>query len=888
MATVTYDDRSFMLDGNRIWLVSGEIHYFRVPSALWRDRLLKAKRAGLNCVSTYVAWNFHEPFEGRWELAGDADVVEFVRLAGEMGLYVILRPGPYICGEWDFGGLPAWLTAKTGISYRAGSAAFMHYMDKYFRQVLPRLAEHQITRGGRIILIQNENEYYMTTMPDRLAYLEFINQLFRRSGFDVPIINCNWMTDPAVPENIECANGWGNEVQLLKSLRLRQPRAPLLMTEFWPGNFDCWGGQHQTKDAREVARRALEILGCGAQWNYYMWHGGTNFGFWGSRIADSDARYQTTSYDYDAPLAEGGGLTRKYYLTRLVNLLANHMGRFLATCTMDGPGVTTHDAGSVLNIAGPLGRWAVVTNNGRSEITSARISLPSGRELTVPLELCGATAVPVGLKLSETHTLDYANLMPLGRFGENMLVLHGPAGWEGRISVNGQEVKVAVPEGDSPRVVEHQGLTLVILDSNLAMRTWVVDDTILLGPEFVGQTAEDVALAPKTTQYAVLPPDGKLLWKKVRPARRSRAGPPRLSPWKRVAVCTEPVAGDLQWQRMDRLRDVDHLGIHYGYAWYRLEVTEDRPRRRQLFLPDCEDRATIYLNGRPIGVWGRGVGASRAPIGASFARGRNVLTMLLDNLGRFNFGHRLGELKGLFGPVYDAKPLQTKKFKLKPSEAFPRRIIPRTLTHLTGELEATPVWSAELTIPLGRVTPIHLSFTGIPHHVAVFCNGRPAGFFPRMGRNFADVTLAAELKKGRNEIQLLLWGDVQAKVLDNVKFRILSEVVCRDGTWSFRTWAPPSASHHGAGKNLPTWYSAKFDRPGGTEPLFVQIGGARKGQLFLNGHNTGRFWNIGPQSWYYLPSSWLSDRNELLLFEEHGIAPSKSHLEIRPRGPYQE
>ena len=116
MASVTHDDRCFLVDGKPIWLVSGSVHYFRTPAGQWRDRLLKAKRGGLNCISTYIAWNFHEPREGQWELSGDHDVVSFVKLAGELGLYVILRPGPYICSEWDFGGLPGWLTTKQGIA----------------------------------------------------------------------------------------------------------------------------------------------------------------------------------------------------------------------------------------------------------------------------------------------------------------------------------------------------------------------------------------------------------------------------------------------------------------------------------------------------------------------------------------------------------------------------------------------------------------------------------------------------------------------------------------------------------------------------------------------------------------------------------------------------
>jgi len=886
MATVTYDDRSFIVDGKAVWLVSGSVHYFRVPSALWADRLVKARRAGLNCVSTYVPWNFHEPAEGQWQFTGDHDVAEFVRLAGEMGLYVILRPGPYICSEWDFGGLPGWLTAKSGIAYRTSNAAYSHYFDKYFRAVLPRLAELQVTRGGNIILIQNENEYVQTTMPDRLNYLQFISQLFRRYGFDIPIINCNLFSDPPLDDSVECVNTWERAVQDLKRMRLRQPNRPLLVTEFWPGWFDAWGGSHSRRDGRETARRAMEILGCGAQFNYYMWHGGTNFGFWAGRDERGPAVYQTTSYDFDAPLAEGGGLTEKYYYTKLVNMLAQHMGPYFAQAAMDSPGINVHDSTAALNISGPLGRWAVVTNNGRAEITSARVSLPQGRELVVPLEPIGAAAVPADLKLGASTTLDYSNLTPLGLFGGRFLVLHGPAGWEATVSINGKEVRMPVPAGEEVTLAEHQEMLLVLVNSDLAMRTWLVDQTLLFGPRFVGQTIED-ADADSLGQYTVLPlEEGKLSQKKAKPPA-PRQAVPKLGTWRRISVCREPVARDLQWQKIDRPRSVDALGVHYGYVWYRVEFGDVRPGRRQLFLPQCEDRATLYFNGSLIGTWGRGEGAVREGMPAQFRSSRNVLTGLVDNMGRMKIGPHFGELKGLFGHVYDAQPVPM-KFKLQPAAGFPKRIVPRHQLHTLVYLEGMAVWEAIALVSLPKVAPLHLSFQDVPHPVAVICNERTAGFFPQRDGNFGDVSLGPELKRGRNTIKLLLWGDVTVKSLSGFCLHCLEECLSQDAVWSFRHWTLPTPGGPVVGKDQPAWYVANFACERRDLPIFLYIVTSRKGQIFLNGHNVGRFWSIGPQDYYYLPSCWLQNDNELMIFEEHGIMPRRSRLEIRPGGPYRD
>ena len=887
MPTVRYDDRSYSVDDRRIWLTSGSIHYFRIPAELWRDRLLKAKRAGLNCVQTYAAWNVHESVEGRWDFEGDADVAAFVELAGELGMYVILRPGPYICAEWDFGGLPAWLAAKSGISYRTTNATYMHYFDKYLGQLLPRLAEMQVTRGGNIILIQNENEYYYTTMPDRQNYCEFINQLFRRSGFEIPIITCNMLTEPLVPDTVECVNTWNRGVQELKRLRELQGGAPMLVTEFWAGWFDYWGRPHQTKDPAETARRALEILGCGSQFNYYMWHGGTNFAFWGSRLSANEAAYQTTSYDYDAPLAEGGGITEKYHLTKLVNMLSTHFGQVFAQARMERPGVTVHDGTQAFNLTGPNGRMAVISNNGREDITSAAVSLPNGKDMEVSLEPIGAVAVPVDVRLGAETVLDYANLMPLGIFGERNLLLHGPAGWEGRISINGQEIRHRVPAGETAELIEHCGRKIVLLNTGLARRTWELDGALLIGPAFVGETADDITPAPGTTQYQLLSPEGELTQRKLKPSPTRKPTAPRLGAFTRIRVCEEPMGTDLEWHKLDRPKDMAALGISHGYGWYRLAVDSSKAVRRYLFLPECEDRAQVYVNRQWAGTWGRGTDAAREPMSVPFKRGPNDLVFLVDNLGRDNFGAKLGQPKGLCGHIWDARPLRLKKFKLTSGAEFARRMVPRIMSHMIPQFQAGPLWTAEVVIPLPKIHPVHLSYTNLPHDLILLCNGRQAGFYPNSG-GYGQVTLANELKKGSNKLTLLLRGEVEPKSLENVKAHALLECISGEGKWSYRQWEVPVGEGRVVGKDLPAWYRARFKYSQTSVPLFLKINGAKKGQVYLNGHNVGRFWNIGPQQLYYLPEPWLAAENELLIFDEQGRIPSGSRLAFLPAGPYHQ
>ncbi|MDP6636789.1 MAG: beta-galactosidase, partial [Phycisphaerae bacterium] len=748
--------------------------------------------------------------------------------------------------------------------------------------------------GGNIILIQNENQYLQTTMPERENYLEFISQLFRRSGFDIPIITSNGFSDPSAPGAIEAMRVTDDVAAVIKRMRLRQGAGPMLVSDFCGGSIDTWDLPHEFTPARTTARRALEIIGCAAQYNYYMFHGGTNFEFSAGSRADHDAAFQTTSYDCDAPLAEGGGLTEKYYVTRLVNLLANHMGTYLADCSLQDPGVSVHDGIDTLNIYGLIGQWAVVTNNGDDEIETADVSLPSGTRLTVSLEAIGAAAIPIDLELTPSCMLDYTNLMPLGFFHDRVLVLHGPPDWEGLISINGERLDIEVPDDDEPVVVEHEDLTVVVVNSDLAMRAWPLDDKIIFGPEFVGEMSDDgeyVVSATKAGSYAILHlTDGKISHKKIKQTSPKSPPAPRLGDWKRVSVCAEATLRELKWEKMSRPRDVDQLGVPYGYVWYRAELDQPRAKKRRLMLPQCEDRATLYVNGELAGVWGRGQGATREPVMVSLKRGSNVIAVLADNLGRSVSSLRFGGPKGLFGHIYDAKKLRVSRPKLKSAGAMNKRIVPRAMLHKLPELEAEPIWQADFSIPLTKVVPISISFEGLEHHVAILCNDRPAGLFINEGLNYGDVTLGAGLKRGKNVIRVMLWGDVDPDATEAFRFYSLLDNLTENAKWARRCWEMPEPSKAMTGSGRPAWYASRFKYPASAaaagKPMFVEIAGSRKGQLFLNGHNIGRFWTIGPQKYYYLPECWLAEINELVIFDEHGRSPARSKLVFRPRGPY--
>ncbi len=309
----------FVLDGQPFRILSGAIHYFRVIPEYWKDRLRKLQAMGLNTVETYIAWNLHEPKKAEFNFEGARDCFAFIRKAGELGLNVIVRPGPYICAEWDFGGLPSWLLADQNMRVRCLHVPFLEAVDRWFDTFVPRLAELQTTRGGPVIAVQVENEY--GSFGTDKKYLQFIEMGLKQRGIDVPMFTSDGWTDAALqngtlPHVLKTINFGKNAIDAFIKLRHYQPQGPLMCSEFWNGWYDHWGKPHHTRAAADAAQALDEILSAGASVNFYMFHGGTNFGFMNG--ANDDGQYwpTITSYDYDAPLNEAGDPTEKFYAFR--------------------------------------------------------------------------------------------------------------------------------------------------------------------------------------------------------------------------------------------------------------------------------------------------------------------------------------------------------------------------------------------------------------------------------------------------------------------------------------------------------------------------------------------------------------------------------------------
>lgn len=309
----------FLLDGAPHQIRSGAIHYFRVPPSLWEDRIRQARLMGLNTIETYVAWNVHEPDRGEWGFDGARDLGAFLDAVAAQGMHAIVRPGPYICAEWDNGGLPAWLTAMPDIALRCSDPQYMAAVTPYLEKVLEHVAPRLVSRGGPVLMVQVENEY--GAYGDDKAYLRSLVEIMRGCGVDVPLFTCDQANDEmqergGLPELLRTATFGLDAEQKLAVLRRHQPTGPLMCMEFWNGWFDSVGDVHHVAPAARNTADIRYFINSGASFNLYMFHGGTNLALWNGANDRGYYRPIVTSYDYDAPLAEDGTVTDKWWAMR--------------------------------------------------------------------------------------------------------------------------------------------------------------------------------------------------------------------------------------------------------------------------------------------------------------------------------------------------------------------------------------------------------------------------------------------------------------------------------------------------------------------------------------------------------------------------------------------
>ena len=340
--TFAAGDKAFVLNGEPFVVKAAELHYPRIPRPYWEHRIRMCRALGMNTICMYVFWNIHEQREGQFDFTGQNDIAEFCRLAQKNGMYVIVRPGPYVCAEWEMGGLPWWLLKKKGISLREQDPYFMQCVGRFMRKVGEQLAPLTIQNGGPIIMVQVENEY--GSYGQDKAYVSAIRDTVRAAGFnDVALFQCDWasnFTKNGLDDLVWTMNfGTGANIDdQFRRLRELRPTSPLMCSEYWSGWFDKWGARHETRPAERMVKGIDEMLSKGISFSLYMTHGGTSFGHWAG--ANSPGfQPDVTSYDYDAPINEYGLPTEKYY--KLREVMQKHSDKELPAVPKPAAGIIT-------------------------------------------------------------------------------------------------------------------------------------------------------------------------------------------------------------------------------------------------------------------------------------------------------------------------------------------------------------------------------------------------------------------------------------------------------------------------------------------------------------------------------------------------------------------
>lgn len=437
MATGTFriGESDFLLDDEPFRVISGALHYFRVHPDQWVDRIRAARLMGLNTIETYVPWNEHEPEPGVFLADGPLDLARFLDLVAAEGLYAIVRPGPYICAEWDGGGLPAWLFRHGDIGVRSADPRFLAPVTGFLDRVLEIVVPRQIDRGGPVILMQVENEYGAYgefTAGEREDYLRALRDTYLAAGVTVPLTSVDQPTDEmlsrgSLPELHRTGSFGGNVDERLRVLRTHQPTGPLMCSEFWCGWFDYWGSFHRTSSTAASVASLEALLAAGASVNIYMFHGGTNFGLTNGANDKGVFEPTITSYDYDAPLDEAGRPTDKFWAFREV-----------------------------------ISRFAPVP-----DITDADLLPPlAAAPAPVPLQL--VSALDALLEDAPAHRVDHAPTM------DELSVSRGFLRYETRLDVGDTPVVLAIGEVRDRAWVSLDGVPVGTLSRDRRERTLVL------------------------------------------------------------------------------------------------------------------------------------------------------------------------------------------------------------------------------------------------------------------------------------------------------------------------------------------------------------------------------------------------------------------------------
>lgn len=859
MASIQFDKNSWIIDGNRVFIKSAAVHYFRLPRAEWDELLDKIKTAGCNCVETYIPWNWHEEAEGVWDFANDKDLEAFLKMCAERNLYVILRPGPYICAEWDFGGLPWWLSSKENMKYRCFHEPFLYYVDRYFDELVPRILPHLITNSGTVIMVQVENEFQALGKPDK-KYMEYLRDGLITRGINVPLVTCYGGVEGAV----EFRNFWSHAEEHAKILDERFEGQPKGVLEFWVGWFEQWGGAKANQKTASMLEKALyELLQEGfTAINYYMFFGGTNFDHWGGRTI-GEHTFMITSYDYDAPLTEYLQETPKYQVIKRVHSFIDWVEPILTSPTTINGCSELPDGLQGKTVQGKAGSIMFLKN------TKAERAIHK-------------------LYRSEDHYLLHVTVEP-----DTILpiVKNMKAG-----KIAGKPVKVTALTAYSTGFSNNLGTVYheTGQQSSLVLQVKDVDELLISCPFpqryerlhngelqftlFHGSTPQVISLKDRKNEcFEIQVYDRKSIEKENKIIDAQEKVELSLADW---YLAPENMDESMS-RESNKPLDFSSFGQWSGYLSYTAQFESDKTCKKTLIFPRIEDPARVYLNNQYIGFINE-LGA--ASIKLPLQKGNNFIRILVQNMGRYNFTQALGEPKGisespsLNGQVVDLLG----GWKVEGiGKTHTLRNIPEIEGRISLLLDFVNDKGFDKAIIVGDGLQRLRLNDGAP--VMLVTNETA---WNRFDAPFGVADVSHLLKDGFNEFEFDGQG---LKGISKLNIYLYKEVN------QIQHWKMQSAAlltepkdwqsiDHLLSKDKvePCWYKTTFQTSlQSTDDVKVKIrlDGLSKGTFWVNGFCLGRYWQIGPQEEYKIPASILKQENELIIFDEEGCSPQQVKIE---------
>ena len=925
---ITFKDGFFSINGKPTFLVSGEIHYARVPRALWRDRLIRSKRMGINCIQTYIFWNAQEPVEGKFDDSDNRDLDAWLSLIQELGMYAVVRPGPYNCAEWESGGIPAWLTTKPKMEIRNSYPEYLIYVDKYYEHILPIIVKHQINRGGSVVLMQIENEHPAGWGTDGNDYLKHLHEKAVALGLEVPSFysGLHHGFDPA-----------GNQP-------FGERTSPWHSTEFWTGWFDG-GGERNENDIRYMTYNSWKIIAYGgAGYDYYVVHGGTNFGY----TSDDEL---PTSYDYKAAIGEEGQLRKLYYSLKKPCTFANSFSDILSNAKEDKSRDAQVAKGLRVHIRkSSLGTIVFVENPTKSDInttltmSSPDVKIPSnGAEFTVPEQGMKAFLVDLVSSGGNEKLTIASDVLEKIKLGLNTYyICYGEAGKQGSASCtstsssnsNGQsaassansQISFTYPQGDTIQQLKlstkastsnsdntkNNGTNiLLVMNTSLAERAWITDKAVVIGPRYLH---EDMSMeAPAQGGKAIIITESGQ--KTIELPASTLAVNPTIAAWKWRDGAAEAAKtfSDSTWASSGQPEPMTfYNGYQNGYGWYRTTIKSNTAKEETYTIGGIADRAYLFVNGKRTGE------VNGSSITIPLVAGDNSVALLAAQNGRnkvFNFTGTTGTVgyKGIWGPVQSTAGAITlndwrmdfnnKTTNDAASYAAPnfndtswKKVQPTAdlMEHKTGD-----AWfRADFTSPQINSGSSWLYLNGIDDFATVFLNGEKLGTHDDY-RTAARFSIDKQIKPGKNVIAIAIHNKDGAGGLTKPVNLLLGAKEIAGSSWRFhpspagiqekelsgdavnmdQIMSGAWSSDKAPGTEWPRlWQStATVNKPANAFSSYgLRTKGLSRGVVWFNGHNLGLYKN---EELLYVPECWINPTNTLVVFDELGSSPASVTLE---------